>query len=294
MIETLTKSQEKLMDTVADDAIAMFFKYRNPNKAVVARWLSVAYGLFDRKPPNRVEIVDSPFAACALASKLTGEKITTTDYCGAADLGWVSRYDYYHRIGVISDEEFAQTKALRDFTGVAWDTILLDECAIVVKKPTTMIVDDVGLLHCANGPCIEWADGNRDFAWHGTWVPERIIMSPRSYTAQEYLAITNTEERRALGESAGWDFIVGLIGAQAVNTWTDPKTGLAYALLRCVNGEQLLRKQSPKLANGDQPTYVEPVHEDLRTAQAARKWQATTLTPRECESDPVLDYDIEA
>ena len=64
--------------------------------------------------------------------------------------------------------------------------------------------------------------------------------------------------------------------------------------MACSDGSKLLRKQSPPLKLGDQPVYYEPVHEDLRTAQAARKWQATDMTPAQCEADPALSYGVEA
>ena len=194
---------------------------------------------------------------------------------------------------MLTDEECADVRKLRDFAHCAWDTTLLDECAIVIRRPTTLKVDDDGNLHCADGPCIEWADGHSDFAWHGTWVPERMIAAPRSYTRDEYDAITNTEQRRCLSEIAGWDWVAGMLGAETVDSWIDPQTGLGYELLRLPGGQQLLRKTSPALKGGGQPKFVEPVHEDLRTAQAARKWQACRLDVEECERDPALSYGVE-
>jgi hypothetical protein len=54
-----------------------------------------------------------------------------------------------------------------------------------------------------------------------------------------------------------------------------------------------LRKTSPALQDGSSPSYVEPVHEDCRTARGARKWQACTWTPDVCELDPSLQYGLE-
>jgi hypothetical protein len=268
-------------------------KCPRPNKKAIAAWLKIVYALYDKPVPARVEIVPSPQAALALGTELTGTKQTALDWCGISDAGWVSFADVYNRLGVESDEEFADSRALREFQRGCWDTLLLDECAIIVAFPTSIKRDADGNLHNPKGPCIKWGDGNQDFAWHGVWVPERIVMDPKSYTKAEYLAIKETEVRRALCESAGHTHIVKLLGATETNTWKDPNTSLKYALYKAPSGETWLRKQSPRLQNEKQPYYFEPVHEDLLTAQAARKWQACNQTPAQCEADPVLVYDAE-
>lgn len=295
MLDSLTKEQEALCDAVAQEYIDDISKPTLPDGEAITRWLDIVYRLYSMKRPERVEIVQSPFEALKIASDLTGEKQTSTDYCGIGECGWVAFYDFFHRIGVLTDEESGDLLALRDYIRVAWDTVLLDECAIVIQRPVKLALDDAGNLHCADGPCIEWADGNKDFAWHGTWVPERVVTSPRSYTREEYLGISNTEVRRALGESGGWAWVAELLGAEQIDAWTDPQTSLAYTLFRCSDGQQLLAKQSPALKDGSQPKYLEPVHEDLKTARAARKWQAvTSWTAAQCEADPELSYGVEA
>ncbi|WP_297826360.1 DUF6745 domain-containing protein [Mycobacterium sp.] len=294
VLETLTPEQEALLDKTADAYIADLTVPREPDMVAINRWLDVVYSLFDAKRPERVEIAASPEAALKLASELTGEKQTQMDWCGVGDGGWASFYDVFHQIGVLTDEEAAEVLALRDFGKVTWDSVLLDECAIVIRRPVAIRLDDDGDLHSTSGPCLEWADGTRDFAYHGTWVPERIVMEPKSFTRDEILAITNTEHRRALGEIAGWQWFADRLGAEAVDKWYDRSTKLKYELLKCPDGAQLLRKQSPSLKSGKQPVYIEPVHEDLKTARAARKWQATRLTPAQCEADPALRYAVEA
>ena len=294
VLENLTDEQEALLDKTADAYIADLTVSREPDVGAINRWLDIAYGLYDMKRPARVEIAASPEAALKLASELTGEKQAYMDWCGVGDGGWVSFYDLFNQIGILTDEEATEIIALREFGKVAWDSVLLDECAIVIRRPLVLRLDDDGALHSVTGPCIEWADGEKDFSYHGTWVPERIVMAPKSFTKDEILAVTNTEERRALGEIAGWQWIADRLGATVVDKWYDRSRRLRYELLSYGDGQKLLRKQSPELKNGKQPTYVEPVHENLKTAKAARKWQATTLTPEQCERDPELRYGVEA
>lgn len=301
-IESLTPEQEALCEVVAQEYIDSITSPKRFTRAAIDRWLKIVYGLYDQAVPPLVEIVDSPMAACRIASEMLGEKVASTDYCGVGDGGWVSHYDYFYRIGVLSSEEPDERDrdaveallALCDFGRMAWDTVLLDECAIVVRRPVTLRVDDEGNLHCSDGPALLWADGEKEFAHHGVWIPERMVTAPRSYTREEYVAIANTEERRALGEIAGWDWVCSLLAAKPIDEWTDPATQLGYVLL-AADSERWLRKISPQLANGTQPVYVEPVHPELKTAAAARKWQAVlSWTPEQCEADPALEYGVEA
>jgi hypothetical protein len=208
--------------------------------------------------------------------------------------GWVAYLSFFRHVAKLDLPvygKFAHYEAAAIHGGPRF---LHDKFVIVADRPTVIARDDRSLPHSIKGPTIAWRDGWKLYTWHGTRVPERVIMAPRSYTRDEYLAIRNTEVRRALGEAAGWDWICQLLGASPADAWTDAETGLRYELLMAPSGERWLRKQSPALKLGDQPLYVEPVHEELRSAQAARKWQATRLTPAECERDPVLTYGTEA
>jgi hypothetical protein len=290
MLDKLTKKQEALCDIVVAEYDAMLDRVPRSNTTVFKTWLKCVYGFYELPTP-RIEVVPSPYAAFKLATELTGTPQKALDNCGISEAGWVSFYDYFNRIKVAKDAEIADTVKLRDFMHHYWDTLLLDECAIVVKYPKVLKRDADGNLHCATGPCIVWGDGHDDWAWHGVWVPERVITNPRSYTPDEYLSL-ETEVRRAVGEIAGWDHVVKMLGAKSINAWTDPNTKLTYELF-ATSTECWIRKQSPVLQTAKQPYYFEPVHEDLKTAQAARKWQACDWTPAQCEADPELVYAIE-
>src|SRR5882724_8587089 len=96
VLETLTPAQERLLDKIAAEYIADIGVTRPPDMPVIKKWLKVAYGLYDRKPPKRVEICASPFAALKLANELDpAGKHTGTDDAGFGDGGWLSFYDYF-------------------------------------------------------------------------------------------------------------------------------------------------------------------------------------------------------
>jgi uncharacterized protein DUF6745 len=296
-LEKLTKRQETLMDVVAEEYIALLSRDPgDPKPEDVMPWLTIAYKEYGIDTVPEIRIAGSPEEAL----EITGAQ--SLDYCGLGDGGWVAFYDFFHRIKVLTKDdrikvltkdEFSECAALKRYLAVVFDSSLCREAAVLVRYPTAMHFDAEGRLHHSTGPAMKWADGTVYHAWHGVWVEPRIVEEPRSYTREQYDAITQVEVRRALAESAGWDWLVSLLDATVSDRWTDPVFGLSYELLAA--GEQRwLRKQSPVLQDKSQPWYIEPVHEDLKTAQAARKWQATRLDVATCEVDPELIYACEA
>ncbi len=298
MLKELTNEQESLLDKVAAEYIDQLkcngCDLNAPDNAdTIKQWLSVVYTSIYNTAVPKIIVCDSPDAALKLASELTGESQKYLDYMGISDSGWISRYDYFHRIGMLTDDEFAETYALCKFQKLIWDTVLCDELAILIRYPESVTLDSDGNLHNQSGPSVKWRDGLCEWFWHGLSVDERLVMRPNEFSAEEYKAIRSTEYRRALSEAMGWNRVVELLGARVLDTWVDPLTGLEYALLGAGN-DRWLRKQSPIITSGSQPTYIEPVHEDLMTASAARKWQADdSLSVDSCEKDPILIYDIE-
>ena len=297
MKESLTPEEEAHIDVVAHQWISLLHRGDGlePESPEIQSGLELIYSSYEMKVPD-VEVIDSPPAALRRAKEL-GADSPNYDWCGISDSGWLSFYDYFDQIKVLRDDEpeTKQFRVYRDFVkGGVYDCIFFDERALLIRMPNLVKLDQDGNLHANDGPAISWRDGYQEYSWHGVFVPERLIMDPGSYTMDQVLELP-TEERRALGEHLGWDKFAELVGAKPVNAWQDPNTGLSYELLTYADERKLLKKQSPKLQNGEQPFYIEPVNRELRTAQAARKWQAVrNLSVEDCERDPVLVYGVEA
>lgn len=298
MLTELTKEQESVVEATAQEYLAILHRGDEVDIAAATPALEMIYGFFNEKLPD-VEVCDSPESALRKAKEL-GVSSPSFDWCGASDAGWIAHYDAFLRIGVITDEEAKDLLKMRAllFAGV-YDTILLDGRALVIRFPHTVKLDNNGDLHCADGPAIAWRDGKQEYSWHGVFVDQKLIETPEQYSKREALALP-TEKRRALCERVGWEKAMELFGCELSDTWTDPKTGLKYELFRG-NDLAILRKQSPVLMTGEQPHYCEPVHTELKTAQAARKWQAVTrpdsdpaATARACNKNPALEYSVEA
>jgi len=149
---------------------------------------------------------------------------------------------------------------------------------IVSDRPRVLRMDDAHRPHCDDGPSHTWSDGWSLYHWHGTRVPARLITAPETYTRAELAEEANSELHRALAERLGWDRYLELREVDTIDRWVDPVTNLDYELLDTKtrlgpDQPRLLRMRSPRLHNGSQPHFIEPVDPELRSAQAARKWQ---------------------
>lgn len=302
--QTKEQKENRIFDKTAASFIAILSNLKKtPKKEAVDDWLKLIYDMYSLPVPKLIIYARSPDEAIAIATaamKKDGEDAgfpVNTAFSGIYSVAWVAHYTAIKNAGIDDLGEFAApVSVLENFARNAWDGVLLDNLAIVVKHPSIINTDQDGQLHCATGPAISWGDGICDYYWHGTPVSEKVVMRAAEISKNELLSEKNTEVRRAMFEIIGWDVVAGLLDANCIDTWTDNATGLAYSLFEIgTNFPKLLKKQSPILKTGYQPVYFEPVHEELNTAQAARKWQAVRrMSPSQCETDPSLGFSQEA
>lgn len=233
-----------------------------------------------------IYIADSMPAAHAMAAQFGCSDAVTAAVGLGPDSGWASAYEAHCTFEDKVEPLYEEFKAMC-LAGL-WDCILLtpgpvyDKTkAILIRRPQALKYDEQGRLHNADGPAYVWADGAKKYFWHHVEIPERVIEDPESYTAEEMRSERNSEVLRALGEKLGWARFMEKLGARMVDRWVDPATELDYELYDLGNQTsdgavrlpRMLKMRSPVLNSGAQPYYVEPVHPDLRTAQAARRSQ---------------------
>lgn len=324
--DKLTTEQEASRDATYDRWYKFLTETTDVDTVALEEELAWLYS-WDNMPPPDVLVCDSPLAVVQEARKYD-PKIQSTQWIG---LSWdAPRAAFYeaHNAMLGADgkpllHHDVMDHVLRMSKAGAWDGILFDgETAtetglvIVSRRPTLLKHDDQFRPHAVDGPCAMWADGYKLYAYHGVEMEERHIERPNELTREELLTERNSERARAVAEILGWEKFLEKAGtkliskqtAEAVSATGIPET-LTYELFaidapqgRWEMAPKFLRMQSPVLVDGGSPFYLEPVHPELTSALAARKWQIpkgiwpelTWYDPEECNADPTLDYLAEA
>lgn len=146
-----------------------------------------------------------------------------------SDAGWSSFYDFFTRIGVVNHENF--NKWLEFLHCGPWEVYAFNECAVVCRRPLTMIRDKEGRLHNQSGPCVTWADGWSSYCWHGIEVDPNWIYHPETITVKQILDQQNVEVRRVMMEMIGFDRFARESEMKVLDTWVDGG-GVECRLLR--------------------------------------------------------------
>lgn len=146
-----------------------------------------------------------------------------------SDAGWTSFYDFFTRIGVVDHANFNEwLKFLK--TG-PWELFAFNECAVICRRPLTMLRDKDSRLHNQHGPCVTWADGWASYCWHGIEVDPDWIYSPEKITVKQILDERNVEVRRVMIEMIGFERFAKESGMKVMDTWVDGG-GVECRLLR--------------------------------------------------------------
>lgn len=104
-------------------------------------------------------------------------------------------------------------------TGIGWWWPHRDLC-VISRRPVAMVTEELTgrergrRLHREDGPVLEFADGMRYYAWHGTPVPADLIEEGWSVT--RILSEPNLEVRRCAIERHGWPRFIDEAGLRQV------------------------------------------------------------------------------
>lgn len=201
---------------------------------------------------------------------------------------------------------------------------VFENFVMLSERPQAIHKNDNNRLHNTKEAALRYRDGYALYAVNGARVPEKAVLDPNSYTFQELQAEKNSEVHRVIAENLGWDKYIEKIQAKVIDRFFDEVTNLEYELLESSvdagdRQPRYLRMRSPELWDQSRPWFIEPVDPDLKTAQAARKWQfmiskekdakyfrqgdvvlctgaAESMywpTVEECNANPVLNFELE-
>lgn len=135
---------------------------------------------------------DSPMAAVDCIFESTGRAVSLTMVDGQLDAYWVAFYDFCRylvpdSVSADDSQHLDSWRALVESTGPCWaytNYCLMSERPVVAKK------DGQGLLHCDDGPALQYLDGEALYSVNGIRVDERIVMRPWELTLEEIEGMT--------------------------------------------------------------------------------------------------------
>ena len=204
-----------------------------------------------------------------LRGQLSGQLFQSLWMAGGCDGPWLAFYEGGRMAG--ADYPAALNKhfdAYLKYASTCGIAFCYPKIAFVSDRPTKLSFDENRLLHCENGPAIEFPDGWSVYAWRGIRVPDEWIKSPKSLTPEIALNHENIEQRRAACEIIGWDNILTELNAEIIDADPEPEIGeLVEVEIPDIGREKFLR-----VTCGTGRRFALPVPPEMNTALEANSW----------------------
>jgi hypothetical protein len=213
-----------------------------------------------------------------LGANLRDYKICNPNFLsGSQDLYWIAWFRFAQKIGcVFTEQDNAKLGIMENISTQCEWWWPFEGVVFASQRPLFVRKDDAGRLHGEYKPALEYADGFKLYAWHGTnlpndWVEDRLVMDPTIILKTE-----NVELRAAGLQCYGLgrmkDVIGELIGDSGDTTmgsvWDIAIPGLPekgrFLSARCPRNEEIF-EGIPKIS----PIDGLPIE----TALAAQAWR---------------------
>lgn len=137
-------------------------------------------------------------------TKKTQQEYINTYFYGQLDSYWIAFYKFCEHIGVKYNEESkGKLNLMADLAKSAFKYYFYENFAIVSRRPIKISIDNNNVLHCEDGPSVEFKDGFKSYNWHGTLVPAWIIEEKNLITHSKIMKEENAEVRRCMIEIYG-------------------------------------------------------------------------------------------
>lgn len=145
----------------------------------------------------------------------------------------------------LTDETKTTNPLMTLFQSAGW-VFPFENICFVSERPTAVVFDKNGLLHCKNGPCVVYPDGFLVCCWHNVVVPPEWVENPSALSFEDALGQTDVLLRLVACEIIGWDKIVDRFEQQHINRPRnrDPKIGTLFSVeLPALGKMRFLRHQ---------------------------------------------------
>lgn len=200
------------------------------------------------------------------------KEIGFPNFClsGEHDAYWVAFFLFPQEyLGVRYDraDELTAWAEIAQSCGWLW---AFEKFCIVTERPSIVrwSNDPIPVLHCADGPAVQFRDGWSIHAWRGMRVPAEWI--EQKATIDPALALThpNIEQRRALAEILGWERVLENLNKKMIDVDPDPSIGELFD----VDLPDSPQSRFLRVVCGTGRTLVLSVPQYVNTAIEANAW----------------------
>jgi hypothetical protein len=220
MIEKLTDEQLKSTKTYYEKWIKIGFNTDRFNLNEATPIIHNIYReILKQSPPNQIKIFDSPFLLWKYVQEEIGVKISFLYpyFAGSFDASVFSFYDFMFNIGVKIDNNLMKKYRIWESTIKLGLIYTFDDVCLITQKPSK-IVRKNEIIHCDNGPAIEYADGFCVYMLNGVRVPKEYVITPwNELNPQLVVKETNAEVRRELVRKIGIERVIEKLGADVID-----------------------------------------------------------------------------
>jgi hypothetical protein len=164
-----------------------------------------------------------------LRDNLSKIKYFGTNMWGNLDSYWIAYYVFPNEylMKMYADENIKILNGWVEISKSCGWWYPFENICFVCDRPVTRW-DSQHRLHGDGLPAFEFADGWKEYYWHGIHIPERAAIDINSYTAKEILSEKNAEVRRALMNLYGFEKILPEVNAKIIDQHPDPTIGKLY------------------------------------------------------------------
>lgn len=272
MITELTLEQQAQLAPWAEKWIAIGLSTERMDRELVADAVKKMYTEAYLEPPEIIHFCDNYKEADEFIKKRSGGAYNALSsvFYGSMEADWIAFATYFRDVVKLDGMDIVNTSEVL-VRNAGWINFF-DDCAVVTERPTKIKLDENQELHCEDGPALSYMGGVDLYFWHGVEVPGHWIKSKfkgfDKDLAQEVLATTNLEVRRAGCEIIGWDDIITILGAKTIDEDPDPTVGtLLEVEIPDVGVERYLR-----VLCGTGRQFALPVPPSMKTAIQANAW----------------------
>ena len=144
---------------------------------------------------------DLPKAITSVIDKMSLEYVPTACIGVGHDAGWAAYYDYYLMVG--GDPIPNNEKRFELVKSGIWDCIVLQDVALVCRRPFKVRLDNQNRLHSLDAEALGWNDGYKLYFVANVNMPERYYTEPETLTSKEVIDQDNVEVRKGMIQLMG-------------------------------------------------------------------------------------------